>query len=143
MAKPTYTAPEDQGDNAGSLIEVGAVGREFTMKDAELEAFMNEPVTILLSDSSDENAQPYAITSVNGTTRVAPRNVEVTLPRSHVEVLARCKETKYKPQPENMANPELSNRPIPTTVPVYPFQVIEDRNPKGRAWLAAVRAEPA
>ena len=121
-------------------LEMPAAG-EFN-KVMEEEAFMAEPVTILMADTTDENAPTHAIFSVNGVTQPIFRNVPTTVKRKYVEAMARCKETKYKQRSNNPNEPDKIEM-LAHTALTYPFQVVEDKNPKGRAWLAAVLAEPA
>lgn len=106
------------------------------------ESFMNEPVTVEIHTTTDENQPPQVIVNVNGVNMVFFRGIPTVAKRKYVEVLARMKETKYT---ERLANPmdPSSIEHIPRTVLVYPFSVLEDKNPKGRAWLAHVMAEPA
>jgi hypothetical protein len=59
-----------------------------------------------------------------------------------VEVLARCKETKYSQHTSNPNEPDRIEMRARTALS-YPFAVIEDQNPKGAAWLKAVIAEAA
>jgi hypothetical protein len=112
-------------------------------KVAREEAFMNEMVEILVHTTTDENAPPMVLLNVNGTNQPIPRGVPVKVRRKYVEVLARCKETKYRQPDRDMMNPEQGNEMLGRTGQVYPFQLVSDPNPKGPAWLAAVQAEAA
>jgi hypothetical protein len=106
------------------------------------EAFMNERVTVILQSTADENAPPSIQLSVNGITQPMFRDVPTPVRRMFVEVLARCKETKYKAVVANPSEPDKISY-IPSTALSYPFVVEDDPNPHGRAWLKAVLAEPA
>lgn len=113
------------------------VNQEFDETIAQ-EAFMNEMVDVTLGSTTDDNAAPHVTFSVNGRNQTFFRDIEVTVRRCFLEVLARCKETKYtqKTDPFDPTRTEM----VPRTVFAYPFTVA-DRNPKGRAWLAAVKLE--
>lgn len=108
------------------------------------EAFMHEDVTVLIMPTTDPNAPPYAAVNVNGDRKVILRNVPTRVKRKHLEVLARMKETRWV-----QAVPEGYNGQIDMgslrghTGLCYPFTVIEDKNPKGGAWIANIMAEPA
>ena len=115
------------------------VNSEFDRTVSE-EAFMNELLLVELHDDNDENAPPYAELSVNGVSCPLVRGTPTWLRRKFVEVLARCKETKYTQRTANPMEPDRIEM-IPRTAMVYPFSVLEDPNPKGRAWLQAVKAE--
>jgi hypothetical protein len=43
------------------------------------EAFMNEPVTIVVAESTDENANPMPMPSVNGVCQPCPRGIEMRI----------------------------------------------------------------
>lgn len=106
------------------------------------EAFMNELVEIEIAETTDENQPPHVLLNVNGVSMPILRGQPVRVKRKYVEVLARCKETKYKQPTRDMGNPEAGNQLIGATALTYPFQVLAD-SPKGTAWLRAVRAEAA
>ena len=106
------------------------------------EAFFNERVTVLLHPTTDENAPPHVILSVNGRTQPIFRGVPTTIRRMFVEVLARCWETRYNQPQRDLSNPESGNSLIGRSALSYPFEVVEDKNPLGAAWLAKLRSEP-
>lgn len=114
---------------------------EFSREISE-EAFMNEVVVVEIAESTDENQPNHVVLSVNGVTQPIFRGVPTPVRRKYVEVLARCKESKYSQHTNNPNEPdriELRQR----TALAYPFNVVEDKNPKGRAWLQAVLTEAA
>lgn len=115
--------------------------KEFN-KAVEEEAFMNEIVTVEVSETTNENEPPSFVLSVNGITQPVFRGVPTQMRRMFVEVLARCKETKYNQRTRNPNEPDKIEL-VSRTALAYPFQVLEDPNPKGRAWLRAVLQEAA
>ena len=127
--------PED-----GQSIEA-IVTKEFDREVFE-EAFMNEMVTVMVADTTDENVNPMPTPSVNGVMQPIMRGVPTRVKRKYLEVLARCKETKFSQRTANPMEPDRIEM-VPRTAFTYPFQVIEDQNPKGGAWLKAVMAEAA
>lgn len=127
--------PED-----GQSIE-SIVTKEFSREVFE-EAFMNEMVTVMVADTTDENVNPMPTPSVNGVMQPIMRGVPTRVKRKYLEVLARCKETKFSQRTANPMEPDRIDM-VPRTAFTYPFQVIEDQNPKGNAWLKAVMAEAA
>jgi hypothetical protein len=112
--------------------EIGRVAAE--------EAFMNELVLIEVAESTDENQPNHVVLSVNAVTQPVFRGVPTLVKRKYVEVLARCKESKYSQHTTNPNEPDRIEMRQRTAL-AYPFQVLEDKNPKGKAWLAAVLAE--
>ena len=125
---------DDQSIETPATTEFGREMRE--------EVFMNEIVTVLLQDTTDDNAPPHISVSVNGTTMPLMRGVPTLVKRKYVEVLARCKESKYSQKAMNPMEPDRIEMKSRTAL-AYPFEVMEDKNPKGRAWLNAVIAEAA
>lgn len=106
------------------------------------EAFMNEVVTVHVHPSSNENEPPHVIVNCNGTNQPIIRGIPTKVKRKYVEILARMKETRYTQSTPNPAAPD-EIKMTPRVGQVYPFEVLEDQNPRGRAWLNHVLAEPA
>lgn len=104
-------------------------------------AFMEEPVTVLVHESTQDNDIPLVDVYVNGVAQFFPRGEPVTCKRKYVEGLARAKPThvttdvreRNSENPQNIVNRRSSLR--------YPFSVIEDKNPNGSAWLRKILAE--
>jgi hypothetical protein len=57
--------------------------------------------------------------------------------RKYVEALARCRVTKYEQQVMDPMRPE-NIQMVERTALSYPFAVIEDPHPNGRAWLESI-----
>jgi hypothetical protein len=127
----------DDGQNIEPVVS-----QEFGKAVSE-EAFMNELLVIELATTTSEEDPQHVIVNVNNVAQPLMRGVPFEVKRKYVEVLARCKETKYKQPHRNMDNPEPGNQLVGRTALTYPFTVIEDKNPIGRAWLKAVLAEAA
>jgi hypothetical protein len=108
------------------------------------ESFMNQKLKIRVATTTDPNAPPYVIVTVNDVHNrtVIPRGQPVYVKRCLVEVLARMRETRFTQPPRNMADPESGNYLMPHHATVYPFEVIEDPSPMGRPWLERILAEP-
>lgn len=106
------------------------------------EAFMNEMVTVYVHSTTDENQPTQFILNCNGVNQPVVRGINMDIKRKYVEILARMKETKYTQVTPNPAAPDVSELRARHGL-VYPFDLIQDRNPRGRAWLSNVLAEPA
>ena len=61
--------------------------------------------------------------------------------RKYVEALARGRTTKYEQKTMDPSRPENIQMAEKTAL-TYPFSVLHDPNPKGRAWLKAILAQP-
>jgi len=130
-----------------SLGEIGdpgpieKVAENDFIKSAQLEAFMQEVLTILVHPSSEEGALDIAPPQVNGLNQPIIRGVESKVKRKYVEALARCRVTKYEQRVQNASRPENIQMVEKCTLS-YPFAVLHDPNPNGRAWLEAIMSQP-
>lgn len=116
--------------------DLGTVARE--------EAFMHEPVVIMIMATTDANAPPYADLSVNGQKVVVRRNQKTTILRKHLEVLARMKETRWVQEVPEGWNGAVGMETLRGhSANVYPFTVLKDENPLGGEWLEHILAEAA
>lgn len=140
MAKSTPTQGIEIVDNA-PVVETVSESKDFHQLAAD-EAFMNELVTVVVHSTTDENQAPHVIVNCNGTNQPIIRGVPTQIRRKYVEILARMKETKYSQVTPNPATPDVSELRARHGL-AYPFEVTEDKNPRGRAWLNNVLAEPA
>lgn len=127
----------DDGD-----VDIQTVSESDLAKVAADEAFMNERVKILLMPTTDANAAPFAQVSVNGEGVFIHRNIPTWVKRKHLEVVARMKETRVSQDMTPNASGEITTASLRGhTGLVYPFTILEDKNPKGGAWIANVLAE--
>lgn len=123
------------------IVETVAESTDFSALAAS-EAFMNELVTVHVHSTTDENQAPQFILNCNGVNQPVIRGVDIKMRRKYVEILARMKETKYTQVTPNPAAPDVSEMRARHGL-VYPFDLVHDDNPRGRAWLQNVLAEPA
>lgn len=125
-------------------IDVQNVAESDLSKVAADEAFMHEKVKIVIHPTTDANASPYFRGGVGSDQETVFRNVPTYVYRKTLEVLARMKETRVSQDmtPNNQGEITINSLRGHTGL-AYPFAVIEDRNPKGAAWLANILAERA
>lgn len=147
MAKETVIASETIAQ--GHSVHIADIGKQpavepvaendYTKDALALEAFMNEPVTILVHPASEEGQLEVLTPSVNGVNQPIIRGQEITVKRKFVEALARCRTTKYDQiiDPIDRSNIQMRER----TVVSYPFSIMADKNPKGAAWIKGILAE--
>jgi hypothetical protein len=108
----------------------------------KLEAFMHEPVDVMVSESSDENAEDLVTIYVGGVPQRFIRGKLQTVKRKFVEGLARAKPTRINTQ-EFTNNQGIRDVKIRRSTGLrYPFSVMHDPNPNGPAWLRKVLGEP-
>jgi hypothetical protein len=123
------------------VIETVAESRDFSKLAAD-EAFMNELVTVMVHSTTDENQPNHVVVNCNGMNQPLIRGVPTTVKRKYVEILARMKETKYTQVTRNASAPDQIDM-VARHGLSYPFDLVEDLNPRGRAWLQNVLAEAA
>ena len=140
MAKKEVVAGIEILDDTPTIDPVSQVAdlREL----AASEVFMNEMVEVMVHSSTDENQAPHVILNCNGTNQPILRGVPTRVRRKYVEILARMKETKYSQVTRNPAAPDQIDM-IARHGLAFPFELMHDDNPRGRAWLSNVLAEPA
>ena len=106
-------------------------------------AFMEEPIEVIVAESTDERAENPIFTAVNGVTQFFWRGQPQTVKRKYIEVLARAKQTDVRTNVmQQHAGAEPINRIDKTTALKYPFQIISDPSGrKGSDWLKRILAQ--
>jgi hypothetical protein len=114
-------------------------------------AFMEEPVTIRLEPSSDRNAAMAFPVWVNGKKAEVYQNGRwdeigylpvgrvLVVKRSVLEVIIRAKIDTVHTRIDNSDSERPNNREDRFTSPIHSFSIIEDRNPRGAAWVTELR----
>ena len=114
-------------------------------------AFNEEPVTIRLEPSSDKNAAGAFPIWVNGKPAEVfqfgrwdeigylPVGRVLTVKRKVLEVIIRAKVDTVHTQIQEMDSERPNNVIQRFTSPVHSFSIIEDRNPRGAAWVTELR----
>lgn len=100
-------------------------------------AFLEEPVEVMVHESTDQNAEPIVHVAVNGINQFFPRGEVVTCKRKFLGVLASAKTTAITVKNVHTDN-DVINRINKHTALRYPFSVVRDSNPKGAAWLKSI-----
>ena len=119
--------------------------------EAETLAFFEEPVKVLLHPSSEENAATSFPVWVNGKPAEVfqrnkwdeigylPLNKPIVIKRKVLSVIISAKVNQIKTDhPSQSARDDgfVDNRTKTFTKPLNAFSLLEDKNPKGHAWLA-------
>jgi len=97
--------------------------------------FFEEPVTIMVHTTSDQNAEQVFELFNNGRREVFTRGETKTVARKFVEILATRKPTTYTQKKKRDEDGIMHEVQVPTTALRYPFSVLHDPNPKGADWL--------
>ena len=106
----------------------------FTEKMAMLK-FMEEPVTVFIHEDQNEQADSNFFVGVNGDKEYFFRGQNKTVKRKFIEGLARAKPVGYSNDRHRDQDGVESFRWRASKGLRYQFQVVEDRNPEGSAWL--------
>ena len=116
--------------------------RRYSNDKLKMLAFMEEEVTVRMAESTNPNDPPVIGPIINGGVRqYFLRGVDQEVKRKFVEVLARAKGTRFIQEPIQDGLGVTGYRMVPQTAPLYPYAVVDDRNPEGRAWLQAIEEE--
>ena len=144
MARQKEYDAHDGELGKGKDLELGEIGdpgpvemtAQADLKDLELEAFMNEMLIVRVHEDSNDNSVEVPCPNVNGLNQPFIRGQDQKVKRKYVEALARCRVTKYEQQ-QDMNRPD-NIKMVERTALAYPFTVMHDPNPRGRAWLDAI-----
>lgn len=108
-------------------------------------AFLEQMVTVELSEGTDIDAEKFIFLSVNGVGpgpngfEWVPRGVPVRMKRKYLEVLARARQVKYKNHEQTNREGVQESFQRARSADIYPFTIIEDSR-EGIDWLRQLRA---
>ena len=125
----------------GGHAGIDVVDKPLPKEAFEMEAFMNEPVTIVVNPPNDADEPMLVQVGVNGTNQFIPRGEAIAVKRKYVEVLARAKRTDFAQNLDERQGEQSFNQVRTMHSLRFPFSVIRDPNPNGGAWLTGVLAE--
>jgi hypothetical protein len=104
--------------------------------------FMEEYVTVLIPAGNNPDAEEQFVdVGNNGVRQFIQRGVEQRIKRKFVEVLARAKREKISTPEFTDATGARATKIVRTPALIHGFQVTEDKNPNGHAWLRGILAE--
>jgi hypothetical protein len=136
LSKPHSIPMSEIGENP----PIEQVAERDFVKTAELEKFMHEDLVIMVHPTGEEGSYDMVPIQVNRINCPIQRGVPVVVKRKYVEILARCRNTKYHQRLTDPGRPDAMVMEEKTVLS-YPFAVIEDKNPRGRVWLEAILKE--
>lgn len=137
----TTNVPTEGRLDRSSLEDDLEIIQEQRMKDkAEALAFMEEPVRILVHESTDEMATEVVELNVNGVNQFIIRGREQVVRRKFVECLARARQASIRTR-TGVQGDQVINQIRQHTAVRFPFSIVEDRNPRGHDWLRALLAQ--
>lgn len=124
----------DLGEQGIEVVDGPALG-DYA---AEL-AFMEEPVEVLVHESTDPNAEPIVDLYCNGVPQRLLRGEPQVVKRKYVQILADARQTSMTTTVRREGD-SVINRINKHSGLRYPFSIQADRNPKGREWIKKVLA---
>lgn len=107
---------------------------------AEL-AFLEEYVIIEIHETMDPQAELVIHLAINGRSVYLARGRHEIVKRKYVEQLLRAKPQTVKTQVAKGNDGDYVNRTIKSAAMKYPFAIVRDDNPKGRAWMKKILQE--
>lgn len=126
--------------------EIVIVDPEFNTEWADDLAFAEEPITVILNPSAEKNAPTSFPVWVNGKGAEVFQNGRwdeigylpvgrpLIVKRKVMEVIIRAKLDSVTTMHEDATTERPSNRINRATSSVHSYSILEDKNPKGRAW---------
>jgi len=132
----------------GKSIPLGEIGKSDSIdlvsendfiKDAEMEAFMNQEIQILVHSDREKGSLDVITPMVNGVNQPIIRGRKQYIKRKYVEALARGTHTGYEQSTADANRPEQIQMNERTTI-CYPFTVYDDPSPYGKQWLDNILA---
>lgn len=127
-------------DLINRIRKVDAVDPKLHKEYQDALAFMNEPMTVVVLESSDENAENPVSVGNNGRMVAFWRGVATKCKRKFVDSLIVKSTNVSTPESTTAANEQTFLIRQRSSLK-YPFQVMEDLNPKGPEWLRGRLAE--
>lgn len=105
--------------------------------------FDNEPVTVHIHETSDEQSDSNFSISVGGRSMVFRRGESKTVPRKFVEGLCRAKPVGFRWEEYTRDDGSRAVRYPSRTGLRYPFSIINDPNPRGgQEWANRIIKQP-
>jgi hypothetical protein len=130
-------------DRTEFLDNFEILDREVPKAALDAAAFFEEELEVEILPTENPNAEAVIQLQCNGVNQFLVRGVPAFIKRKYVEILARAK-TENVATPEFIdANGNRSTRVTKSQGLRYPFRVLQDRNPQGRAWLENVMRQGA
>lgn len=109
---------------------------------ADAMAFNNEILTVVVHETTNPSDVPIPVVRVDGRSQYFIRGQSQQVKRMFVEGLARAKKETVNTREATDGNGNRNTVIDKMPALKYPFSVLEDPNPKGRAWLQQVLAQP-
>lgn len=104
-------------------------------------AFLEEYVVVNIAESNNPADENPVMLSVNGRSIYVTRGEDTAIRRKYLAQLMRSKPQGVQTRVVRDANGDINNRTVKTSALRYPFSMVRDDNPKGRAWRQKILSE--
>lgn len=141
LNKETDLILQSTGDIIRNDQEIEVMDKPITDSYAANLAFMEEPVEVMLHESTDPNADNPVQVACNGVNQFFWRGQPITVKRKFVEILARSKQTAIQTKEVRDHSGALATAVTKSTALRYPFSIISDQNRDGSVWLKRTLSE--
>lgn len=121
------------------IIEVADAGREFA-EQAEYEAFMNEPVGIVIEAGGERDPELVPV-GTNGHQLWLPRGRPIMVRRYHLERLLRSTVTDFTVTPLHDPSLDEGHQMRNKNRGAFHITIARDPSPQGQRWAARMRKE--
>jgi hypothetical protein len=128
-------------DVVEDLKDIQVAEKPLTDDYAAALAFMEEKLLVVINEESDPNAENPVQVACNGINQFFLRGQPHEVKRKYVEILARAKRTSISTPEVTDATGARTHMIKQSTSLRYPFQVLQDPNPKGPTWLRSILSE--
>ncbi|KKM00468.1 hypothetical protein LCGC14_1804120 [marine sediment metagenome] len=137
--KPRRMKSTGPAGEALEALDFQVVDKPISKAKMEMLAFNEEIIKVVVHDSANDNDEPIPSFTNDGRAQNFIRGQTLPVKRKFVEQLAGCKKTIYTHIKVQDGQGNDTYDYIPHTTLAFPFMVVEDPNPRGQAWLAAIQ----
>lgn len=143
QGKPRILKPTGDAKDALEPDLVEPADRVVNKDWADMMAFNEEVIEVMVHESTDKNAEAIVEVFNNGIPQRFIRGQKQMVKRKFVEVLAKAKPTNYTQRAESDRDFTEGGAFVPHTAIRYPFSVTNDPNPRGADWLRSILQQQA
>jgi hypothetical protein len=131
-----------EAPGARAIEVANKVDREFK-NIVEYERFMNMPVGIMISETTDDRESPVVPVGCNNDQKWLPRGAKIVVRRYMLERLLRASTTEFSLVKVGDSDAEEGQRMKAKTKRPYAVTVLKDTHPLGTRWQERICSEPA
>lgn len=104
-------------------------------------AFLEELLIINVAETADPNMENPVVLGINGRNVAIWRGQDTIVKRKYVEMLLRAKPETIRTRQERNGEGDVKNHIDKMRALKYPFSIVREDNPRGKAWARKIRSE--